>query len=117
MLSVEEVGGISVVRVFEDVNIASAPKFEAALNALHDQSVIVIDLRYCPYFDSTGLSVLYRTTRETRVATFMPLECNIRKIFDIVRSSELFQTFETEADALQYARDIASAEDRSKDIA
>ncbi len=112
MLRVEQIDGIAVVRVYDDVDIASAPQFESCLRILRDEIALVIDLDSCPYFDSTGLSVLYRAIRNQHVLVFMPKSCPLRRIFDIVAAGQLFPIFENEDTALHAARNIMNVGER-----
>ena len=100
MLRVDQVDGISLVRVYDDVDIANASHLEASIKLLHDEAVVVIDLERCPYFDSSGLSVLYRLSRNQHIIIFMPYACRIRRIFEIADLKSVFPLFETEADAV-----------------
>ncbi len=116
MLRVERVGTVAIVRVHGDVDIASAPQFEAALALLRDETVVVVDLEVCRYFDSTGFSVLYRAIRNHHVIVCMPDDCAIRRLFEIVGAGQLFPIFATDAAAIQAARKIeADGEPRTFD--
>ncbi|GAC1412952.1 MAG: hypothetical protein NVSMB64_23170 [Candidatus Velthaea sp.] len=108
MLRVERVDEIAVVRVHGDVDIASAPQFESCINLLRDEKVLVIDLALCPYFDSSGFSVLYRAIQNLQVIVFMPADCRIRRVFNIAGVGIVFSIFETEIEALNAACMITS---------
>lgn len=106
MLRVEQINGISVIRIFGEVDIASVHELESCLQGLNDDIVVVIDLEVCPYFDSTGFTVLYKLVRRQHLITFMPKNCMIRRIFDIVGAEKMFPIFETEVEALNAASTI-----------
>lgn len=106
----------SRICVNSDVDIATAPQLESALNLLRDKSVVVADLERCPYFDSSGIAVLYKVIRHHYVIVYMSKECLIHRLFDIVDGSKIFPIYETETEALNAALRIArTTEERPTD--
>jgi anti-sigma B factor antagonist len=58
-------GGIPVVSVMGEVDMATAPAFEETLLEAADNGTneVIVDLTACSYFDSTGLKALLATRR------------------------------------------------------
>lgn len=90
----ESVNKDEVLHVVGEVDMSSAPAFEAALkSAATFGKPVVIDLRECTYLDSSGLSVLVRTMKRYHVPfRAIVLEgSSVERVFNIVDFSQFLQ--------------------------
>jgi len=53
-------GAAHVLRVLEDLDIATAPALEAEIARLDGAELIIVDLSRCDYMDSTGFALFDR---------------------------------------------------------
>lgn len=94
---------VCLLRVLDDIDIASAPKLRRALNT---KGRHIIDLTACRYIDSSGLAVLigrYKLIGE-RLPIITPLTSTFRRLIRVTGLETLFALFETidEAGRLHY---------------
>ena len=99
-------GGIHVVSVTGEVDLATGPELERALVALREDRVasVIVDLTDCSFMDSTGLHLLTRTRRRFdraggRVAVVSANQ-SVLKLFEITRLDQLFAIYPSRAAAL-----------------
>lgn len=71
-----------------------------------DEPVVVVDLEKCPYFDSSGLSVLVRFRKRNNLVVSVPPNFKVRRIFDITNLTSVINISSTEAEALRIAREL-----------
>ena len=87
----ESIGRDEVLHVVGEVDISSAPAFEAALNsAATFGKPVVVDLTECTYLDSSGLSALVRAMKRYHVPfrAVVTENSNIARVLDIVDFSQ-----------------------------
>jgi anti-anti-sigma factor len=104
-----EIDGIAVVIVRGEVDMMSAPQFEALVDeAILDGGVprpVVVDLDECTFMDSSGLAVLLRT--RGRVEGGPVIACSggapAARVLELAARS-LLERYETRADALDALR-------------
>ena len=60
-----------VVRVEGELDLASAPEFEAALSTAESAPHVVIDLSACPFLDSAGMRVIAEAIRNAPRASIV----------------------------------------------
>jgi anti-sigma B factor antagonist len=99
-------GGIHVVSVSGEVDLATAPELERALHALPEHRVasLIVDLTDCSFMDSTGLHLLIRTQQRFngsrgRLAIVSPNPTLLR-VFEITRLDQRFAIYPSRAAAL-----------------
>jgi anti-sigma B factor antagonist len=99
-------GGIHVVSVTGEIDLATGPELERALLALPDEGVasVVVDLTGCSFMDSTGLHLLVRTQRRCdrpggRLAV-VSANRSVLKVFEITRLDQLFAIYPSRTAAL-----------------
>jgi anti-anti-sigma factor len=73
-----------------ELDLASAPELQRALDGLHGRGVrhIILDLRELEFIDSTGLTIIYRLDQLARQdgfnAAFVRGGPNVQRVFDLV---------------------------------
>lgn len=93
--------GIHIFRVTGDIDLKSSPqlriKLQAALKAR--PKGILIDMKGCPYIDSSGIATLVECLQGLRstqarmaIASVAP---RVRDIFEIAHLDDIFPMFET----------------------
>jgi anti-sigma B factor antagonist len=99
-------GGVHVVSVTGEIDLATGPELERALHGLPEEGVasLIVDLTDCSFMDSTGLHLLVRTQRRFdrssgRVAV-VSANRSILKVLEITRLDQLFAIYPTRAAAL-----------------
>ena len=99
-------GGIHIVSVSGEVDLATGPEFERALGALPEERVasLIVDLTDCSFMDSTGLHLLTRAQRrfdrsDRRVAVVSANRCVLR-VFELTQLDQLFAIYPSRAAAL-----------------
>lgn len=97
-----------MLRVIRDVDIASVGHLDEAIAALAAEPVVVIDLDACPYFDSTGLTVLLRRLKTQAMVIVLPASSGIHRTFEVTGLLNIFRVVETVADAQQAADEIVT---------
>jgi anti-sigma B factor antagonist len=100
-------GGIHVVSVAGELDLATRPALERVLRELPDDGVssLIVDLTACSFMGSTGLHLLVRTKRQLdRLGgTFAIASANraVLKVFEITELDRLFAIYPTRAAALR----------------
>jgi anti-anti-sigma factor len=99
-------GGIHVVSVRGEVDLATRPELERVLHALPEEGVasLIVDLTECSFMDSTGLHLLTRTQRRFdrssgRVAV-VSANRSVLRVLEITRLDQVFAIYPTRAAAL-----------------
>jgi anti-sigma B factor antagonist len=96
-------GGIHVISVKGEVDLATGPAFERALGALPEDSKasVIVDLSDCGFMDSTGLHLLTRTQRrfDGRLAVVSPSR-SVLRVFEITRLDQVIPIYPSRAAAL-----------------
>jgi anti-anti-sigma factor len=99
--------GIRLLEVFGELDLATAPKLCAALDAarVHRVKRLAIDLTGVDFCDSTGLRALLGASNELRVSGGrLAVAClpdgPVGRLFDIVGARETLRVFDTPAQAL-----------------
>ena len=99
-------GGMHVVSVTGEVDLATGPELERALLALPDAGVasVMVDLTGCSFMDSNGLHLLTRTRRRLdrsggRLAV-VSANPSVLRVFEITRLDQLFAIYPSRAAAL-----------------
>lgn len=90
----------SVLKLFGELDIASAPVLEQELARVGDSGRVVIDLRELEFIDSTGLSVLVRASQqaEERSADLSVLSAGdgqVHRLLDLTGLQERLRVTET----------------------
>jgi anti-sigma B factor antagonist len=80
---------IPVLRVTGDIDMATAPRFDAELERHSDgfRSPLLIDLSKCPFLDSGALNVLLQAVRRLGSDAWLGVvgaNRNLRRVFEIV---------------------------------
>lgn len=99
-------GGIHVVSVTGEVDLATGPEFQRALLALPEDGVasVIVDLTDCSFMDSTGLHLLSRAQERFdrsggRVAV-VSANRSVLRLFEITRLDQLCPIYPSRAAAL-----------------
>lgn len=86
-------GDCDVVRVYGEVDIASAPELEKTILDIMEASTapLVLDLEPCAYLDSTTLGVIIRIHKRMpeRFSIALPETGPVRKIFELTNLTKL----------------------------
>lgn len=108
-LSVHEsdVEGVRLLEVFGELDLATAPRLCAALDAARAHRVrrLVVDLTGVAFCDSTGLRALMGASTELRhaggrLAVAVLPDGAVARLFDITGIREGLPTFDTQGEAL-----------------
>jgi anti-sigma B factor antagonist len=88
-LSESSHGNIPVLHVDGDVDMASAPALQAAMESRSENYnlPVLIDLSKCQFMDSGGLNVLLQAVRQLDGKAWLGVVApnrNLRRVFDIV---------------------------------
>ena len=102
-----DVNGVRLLEAFGELDLATAPKLCAHLDAarLERVKLLVVDLTGVDFCDSTGLRALLGASREIRVSGGrLAVSClpggAVSRLFDMVGASETLHVFDTQALAL-----------------
>ncbi|MEA2311987.1 MAG: hypothetical protein QOE28_1955 [Solirubrobacteraceae bacterium] len=102
-----DVGGVRLLEVFGELDLATAPRLCSYLDAARRARVrrVVVDLTGVAFCDSTGLRALLGASTELRVAGGrLAVAClptgAVARLFDIVGARETLQVFDTAGEAL-----------------
>ena len=99
-------GGVHVVSVTGEVDLATGPELERVLLALPDEGVasVIVDLTGCSFMDSTGLHLLTRAQRrfDRSGGSLAVVSANrsVLRIFEMTRLDQLFAIYPSRAAAL-----------------
>ena len=98
--------GIPVLRVAGDIDMASAPDFQIALEKDSDgfKSALLLDLSECLFLDSGALNVLLQAVRRLDAPAWLGVvgaNRDIRRVFEIVAltADPRFRVLDTVSDA------------------
>lgn len=106
VLDVHNVKNITVVRVSGRIVLGDdLPRLEKSIAAgLQGSSELLLNLAGVDYMDSSGIGALVRHVTAARAKRKKILLCGltpkVRKVLDLTRVTDLFQTFDTEEQAL-----------------
>lgn len=107
----EEVDGIPVLSVHGDLDIGTAARLCARIDAARRRWVraLVLDLSDTGFCDSTGLRALAGADRElavqrARMAVVVPPSGPVARLFDVSGAYELLEVHRTRAEALAAMR-------------
>ena len=102
-----DVGGVRLLEVFGELDLATAPKLCALIDAarIHRAKRLVIDLTAVDFCDSTGLRALLGASTEMRVSGGrLTIAClpngAVARLFELVGARERLRVFGTQAEAL-----------------
>jgi anti-sigma B factor antagonist len=102
-----DVDGVRLVEVFGELDLATAPRLCAALDAarIHRVKRLVVDLTGVDFCDSTGLRALMGASTEIRVGGGrLAIAClpggAVARLFEMVGARESLRVFDSQADAL-----------------
>jgi anti-sigma B factor antagonist len=100
-------GGVHVVSVAGEIDLATRPALERVLRALPDEGVstVIVDLTACSFMGSTGLHLLLRTQRQLdrlggRLAVASANRA-VLMVFEITGLDRLIAIYPTRAAALR----------------
>lgn len=99
-------GGVAVVAVRGEIDVATAPALRMALVAKEEagESVVVVDLTAVTFMDSTALGVLVgghrRLGEAGSVLRLVVTEARVRKVLEITGLIDVFEIFDTVAAAV-----------------
>ncbi len=102
-----EVDGVRLLEVFGELDLATAPRLCAALDAARAGRAkrLVVDLTGVDFCDSTGLRALIGASNEIRVGGGrLAIAClpagAVGRLFDVVGARESLRVFDSQAEAL-----------------
>lgn len=93
--------GIHIFRVTGDIDLKSSPQLRARLQAALKSRPrgILIDMKGCPYIDSSGIATLVECLQGVRAAqskmAIASVAPRVRDIFEIAHLEDIFPMFET----------------------
>jgi anti-sigma B factor antagonist len=110
-----DVGDVRLLEAFGELDLATAPKLCALLDAARVQRVkrVVIDLTGVDFCDSTGLRALMGASTELRVgggrlAIAVLPDSAVARLFELTGIRESLRTFDTQAEALTSVSRLAT---------
>ena len=102
-----DVDGVRLLEVFGELDLATAPRLCARLDAARGARVrrVVVDLTGVDFIDSTGLRALMGASTELRhaggkLAVALLPEGGVARLFDVTGIRESLRTFDTQGEAL-----------------
>ncbi len=102
-----DVDGVRLLEVFGELDLATAPKLCAVLDAARADRVkrLVVDLTGVDFCDSTGLRALIGASTEIRVGGGrLAIAClpggAVARLFDMVGARESLRVFDSQPEAL-----------------
>jgi anti-sigma B factor antagonist len=93
-VQIDHIGATDIVTVRGEIDIVSALAFEETLSAVG--SVIVLDLRYLDFMDSSGIAVLLRRKATLDESSEMRLVVKpgiIERLFEIAGIDKVFRIY------------------------
>jgi anti-sigma B factor antagonist len=98
----EVVSDCTVIHVSGEVDLATAPILEKALDsAIAARHPIIVDFAATRYIDSTGLHVLLQARRRhTRAVAAAGLPPTLRRVFELTNVDQTIPLYATVAEAL-----------------
>jgi anti-anti-sigma factor len=109
-------GGVEVVAVSGEIDIASAPRLITGLNDAvgNCELPVIVDLTEVAFMDSTGLALLLnahrRLARRGKGFAVVCADGPVRRVFTITDMVDVLQVHETFAEARAAALEATSAE-------
>ena len=105
-LTIDTTGPAPVVRISGDLDLETAPDLTDRLKALIGPHLLVVDLTYVEFMDSTGLGVLVGAHTESNShggsLALVGVQTRVQKIFRITNLHKVFTVYPT-LDALAEA--------------
>jgi anti-sigma B factor antagonist len=94
-----ERAGALVLQLEGEFDLATAPLFDEAAQALPAHRRLIVDLSAVDYIDSSGIAALIRADARLRefggrLECVVPPEGAVRKVFELVRLGETFDVCE-----------------------
>jgi anti-sigma B factor antagonist len=108
-VQIDHIGTTDIVTVRGEIDIVSAPAFEETLSAVG--SVIVVDLRYLDFMDSSGIAVLLRrkaTLDESSELRLVVKPGIIERLFEIAGIDKIFSIYSDVGQAVDGSRSDSS---------
>lgn len=109
-LNIEQIDGVPVVRVNEDVDAANAASIQQQLAAAlgPDALCLILDLSHTRYLDSAGIDMLLRLSnrldhRRAKLILVIPETSPLKRLATIVGMPEAIAIYSTLPEALQEA--------------
>jgi anti-anti-sigma factor len=101
---------IAVLGVDGEIDISNVGRFHGeCMNLAKNAPALVVDLTYCNYFDSTGLSELYALAKvEILHGLVVSSGSGLRSIFEIAAMDQIVPVFETIDQAVAAAGNVAA---------
>jgi anti-sigma B factor antagonist len=110
-----DVDGVRLVEAFGELDLATAPRLCAALDAarIHRVKRLVVDLTGVDFCDSTGLRALIGASTEIRVGGGrLAVAClpggAVSRLFDMVGARESLRVFDSQREALVSVTELAT---------
>jgi anti-sigma B factor antagonist len=110
-----DVDGVRLVEAFGELDLATAPRLCAALDAarIHRVNRLVVDLTGVDFCDSTGLRALIGASTEIRVGGGrLAIAClpdsAVSRLFDMVGARESLRVFDSQREALASVTELAT---------
>ena len=93
-------GGVTVVEIHGDLDVASAPKLREILAGLRADGThgIVVDLRDCPFIDSNGLAALLHASGAQRRPPEVAVVCTqgaVARLLELTAIDQTVRVFES----------------------
>lgn len=110
-LEVEQLGGVAVISLRGEHDLATAPAVERQLEALLGGGAsVVVDLSQATFVDSSIVRALYgadpaMTDRDRRMALAAPPGTPPRRLLDLVALAGIVPTFDSRDAAVAHVRD------------
>jgi anti-sigma B factor antagonist len=93
-VQIDHIGTTDIVTVRGEIDIVSAPAFEETLSAVG--SIIVVDLRYLDFMDSSGLAALLRRNAMLDGSSELRLVVKpgiIERLFEVAGIEKVFSIY------------------------
>jgi len=105
-VNMEEVGGVSVIRVKGDIDINTSPDIKKSFDRLitDKKDKVVIDFAAVDYVDSSGLATLVEILKKLRAyggkLKLASLSEKVHGLFEITKLNKLFDIADSESSAI-----------------
>lgn len=90
-----------MVRIEYEIDIATRARFEELLKDGADTRPLLVDLAYCPFLDSTGLSALIKRHSEGSImAIVLPDKGTVARVFELTKLDRVLNIFSNFEEAI-----------------
>lgn len=106
-IDIKTINNLSILKWRDNINIYNAPSFKAFIDNLIAQNriLLILNLDEVDYIDSSGLGVLITCMKQLAKTGGMlkigGMSESVQRVFKIMQSSNIFEIYNTEAEAVK----------------